>query len=155
LIDNTLRFGLFYRTPDTGDIVDLRSIRFLIVDDHSLTRMIVGSELKKYGAAVIDEAADGVEGLRKIKQASETDSPYHIVFLDWAMPNLGGHDVLVTCREDKNLDSMAIVMLSSESEDDNILKTLEAGATAYITKPFKPETLAKKIEDVLAWKPKK
>jgi len=135
--------------------VDISGLKFLIVDDHSFARRTVSSELTKGGAVLIEEAADGVEGLLKIKQGSESGSPFDIVFLDWAMPNMDGNDVLLACRGDKKLDNMAIVMLSAESEDENILKVLESGATAYITKPFKPETFAHKLEDVLAWKSKR
>jgi len=132
--------------------VDIGTYRFLIIDDHAFARRSVSNELKQCGATLIDEAADGVEGLQKIKQQSEAGQPYDIVFLDWAMPNLDGKDVLLACRADHALDQMAIIMLSAESEDENILSLLEAGATAYITKPFKPEMLAHKLEDVLSWK---
>jgi len=132
--------------------LDLRSFRFLIIDDHLFARRTVIAELQKYGAEQTDEAANGVEGLEKIKQACDAGKPYDIVFLDWAMPEMNGADVLVACRADSRLDAMAIVMVSAESEDENILKALEAGATAYVPKPFQAEMIIHKLEDVLHWK---
>jgi two-component system, chemotaxis family, chemotaxis protein CheY len=132
--------------------MDLAHYKFLVVDDHSLIRRIVISELKKLGASGADEAADGAEAIQKIRSANLAGAPYHTVFLDWTMPNVNGPEVLSACRADRTLDNMAIVMLSSESEEENVLKALEAGATAYITKPFKAEMLDQKLEDVLKWK---
>jgi len=132
--------------------MDLAGYKFLIVDDHSLIRRIVISELKNLGAVGADEAADGIEAIQKIRSASQAGTPYQIIFLDWTMPNMNGPEVLAACRADESMDDTAIIMLSSESEEEHVVKALEAGATAYITKPFKPENLVQKLEDVMKWK---
>lgn len=132
--------------------MDLSGYKFLIVDDHMLARKAISAELGKFGAQTIDEASNGVEGLKKINQKCEEGSPYDIVFLDWAMPEMDGNEVLKACRANEKLNKMSIIMVSAESEDVNILKALEAGATAYIAKPFQPEMLAHKLDDVLGWR---
>jgi len=132
--------------------LDLSKYTFLVVDDHTFARRAVTSELAKLGATTCDEAANGVEGLEKIKKKADEGRAYDIVFLDWAMPEMSGFDVLVTCRKDPRLKDMAIVMVSAESEDSNILKAIAEGATAYIPKPFRPELLVHKLNDILGWK---
>ncbi len=131
--------------------MDLKSYKNLVVDDHFLLRQMVSTTLKENGFTAIDWAVDGVNGLQKIKDAHDQGVPYQVVLLDWSMPNMTGYEVLRVCRGDKRFDNTAIVMLSAESEDLNIVSALEAGATAYITKPFKPEILLKKLEDVAVW----
>lgn len=119
-----------------------------------MIRRVVMAELKKLGAVDVDEAADGSEAIEKIRNAASSGEPYGIVFLDWTMPGTNGLDVLAICKAHNVLQNMAVVMLSSESEEENVLKALEAGATAYITKPFKPELLLQKLKDVMEWKTK-
>lgn len=131
--------------------MDLKGCKVLVVDDHSLMRQMVMSELKKCGADCIDEAVDGAAGLRKIRDASDAGAPYRIVFLDWSMPEMKGHDVLLACRAEAKLNNMAIVMLTSETEEYHVLEALEHGATAYISKPFQPGDIIQKLEDVLKW----
>lgn len=126
----------------------------MIVDDHSLIRRVVAAELRKLGAENIDEAADGSAAIEKIRTAAKEGEPYGIVFLDWTMPGTNGLDVLAICKAHNALQGTAVVMLSSESEEENVLKALEAGATAYITKPFKPEQLLQKLKDVMDWQEK-
>lgn len=131
--------------------MDLGGYRFLVVDDHSLMRQMVVSELRCNNGQSIIEAIDGVDGLKKIRQAKEENAPFDIVFLDLSMPQMDGFAVLKACRADKALDGMAIVMVTSESEDLNVLQALEEGATAYITKPFLAGDVSSKLEDVLLW----
>lgn len=132
--------------------MELSAYKFLIVDDHMLARRAIIAELTKFGAKTVDEASNGVEGLEKINQKCAAGEPYDIIFLDWAMPEMNGNEVLKACRANDELKNMSIIMVSAESEDVNILKALEAGATAYIAKPFQPELLAHKLDDVLGWR---
>ena len=134
--------------------MDFSTLKFLVVDDHALLRHVLRSSLQPYGIRNLDWAIDGIEALEKIKTASAQNAPYDVVFLDWNMPRMSGFDVLSSCRNDRQLDRMAIVMLTAESETDSITRAMGAGATAYITKPFQPETIVKKLEDIAVWQKK-
>lgn len=134
--------------------MDIKAQKFLIIDDHFLIFQAVSRILKDLGAETVDRAANGDEGLASLRKAQEAGAPYTTIFLDWSMPGLSGYDVLLTCRKDKNYDALAIIMLSAETEDTNIVKALDAGATAYITKPFKPDVFLKKLDDVAHWRKK-
>jgi two-component system chemotaxis response regulator CheY len=135
--------------------MELKDYKFLVVDDHFLLRQMVATTLKEFGYANCDTANDGIQGLEKIRQMKNGGSRYHVVFLDLNMPNLSGYEVLEHCRLDRELDDMAIIVISSESEEANILKVMKAGATAYITKPFRAEAILAKLKDIEVWRNKK
>lgn len=132
--------------------MNLKDQTFLIVDDHAFARRAISTELVHLEAGLIDEAANGAEALEKIRKKADEGKPYNIVFLDWAMPEVSGYDVLLACRKEERLNDMSIVMVSAETEDANILKAIADGATAYIPKPFQPELLVHKLNDIMGWK---
>jgi two-component system chemotaxis response regulator CheY len=132
--------------------MDITNQKVLTIDDHSLIRRVVGASLKEMGVTKIDEAVDGASAIEKIQKAADAAVPYDIVLLDWNIPSPNGFEILQACRKDKRLDDMAIIMLTAEQSEANVLKALEAGATAYLGKPFKPEAFVKKVEDVVRWR---
>jgi two-component system chemotaxis response regulator CheY len=135
--------------------MDLKDYKFLVVDDHFLLRQMVATTLKEFGYPNCDTANDGIQGLEKIRQMKNGGPRYHVVFLDLNMPNMTGYEVLEHCRADRELDDMAIIVISSESEEANILKVMKAGATAYITKPFRADAILSKLKDIEVWRNKK
>jgi CheY-like chemotaxis protein len=128
--------------------MELKEYKCLVVDDHLLSRQVVISTLKQQEITAIDSATDGIDALEKIRAAAAAGAAYNVVFLDWSMPKMSGYDVLMQVRQEKQNADTAIILVSAESEDINVVKALEAGATAYITKPFKPEILVKKLGDI-------
>lgn len=126
--------------------------KFLIVDDHALVRRMVRAILLEQGDALVDEATGGADGLARLAQAAAEGKPYATVFLDWSMPDMNGYEVLQAIRAEPRHAATAIIMLSAEADDTNIVKAMEAGATAYITKPFKPETITNKLDAIAAWR---
>jgi two-component system chemotaxis response regulator CheY len=128
----------------------LKDYKILVVDDHLMMRQMVLITLNRLGFTSIDSAVDGSDALNKIKLAAQKNQAYDVVFLDWSMPEPSGYDVLLLCRKDPLLSDMAIIMLTSESEEENVNKALAVGANAYITKPFQPDVVLKKLEIVHA-----
>lgn len=126
--------------------------KFLIVDDHALVRRMVRGILLEQGDVLVDEATGGADGLARLAQAVADGKPYTTVFLDWSMPEMNGYDVLLTIRATPSYAATAVVMLTAEADDTNIVKAMEAGATAYITKPFKPETITDKLDAIATWR---
>lgn len=126
--------------------------KFLIIDDHALVRRMVRIILQEQGNPPVDEATGGADGLARLNQAATDGKPYTTVFLDWSMPEMNGYDVLLAIRAVARHATTAVVMLTAEADDTNIVKAMEAGATAYITKPFKPETITEKLSAIAAWR---
>ena len=121
-------------------------MRALVVDDSRTVRIIIGNVLRELGIEVT-EAADGVEALARIEQDPDLD----LVLLDWNMPRMNGYDLLRAVRARKDLGRPRVLMVTSESQADQVAKALSAGADEYLMKPFNKEILLAKLNlmDVL------
>lgn len=129
----------------------MEKLKFLVVDDHQLMRQLVSSGLRANGAAEVDMATNGEEALMKVAHRLNLGQCYDIIFLDWNMPVMDGLEVLTKCRSDKRMEACAIVMLTAESEQSQVLRALKAGATSYITKPVSVDEIMKKVGLVEKW----
>jgi two-component system chemotaxis response regulator CheY len=107
----------------------------LTVDDSPSIRQMIKVALEPVGHKVI-EAGDGAQGLAKC-QASRPD----MVITDLNMPVMNGLEMIRALRKQPSLTGLPIVFLTTESNDATKQEAKSAGATAWITKPFKPEQL--------------
>jgi len=129
----------------------LSSLKALIVDDHFLTRDVLRDILQDCNVTQIHTAPDGPEAIDRIQTAYDAGRPYDIVFLDWNIPTISGFDVLTHFRAKPEYANTAFVMFTAESEQQNIVKAIKAGATSYITKPASTSELSRKLSDILHW----
>jgi len=104
--------------------------------------MILARTLREIGYEVC-EAANGLEALALIETQNKELA---LVLTDWNMPELNGLDLLKQLRQNPRLDSLAVVMVTTETELDQISVALEAGANEYVMKPFTKEILVDKLE---------
>lgn len=124
-----------------GDIDHInRKMKILVVDDFSTMRRIVKNVLNQLGFASIDEAEDGKMALEKLKEES-----FDFIVSDWNMPKMMGIDLLKAVRADENLKSLPFLMVTAESQKENVLEAVKAGVTNYIVKPFTAETMEQKL----------
>jgi two-component system chemotaxis response regulator CheY len=107
----------------------------LTVDDSPSIRQMIKVVLEPAGHTVV-EAGDGVQGLEKVK-ASRMD----LVITDLNMPVMNGLELIRALRKLPSLTGMPIVFLTTESNDAIKQEAKSAGATGWITKPFKPDQL--------------
>jgi phosphoserine phosphatase RsbU/P len=106
-------------------------MKILVADDDSGTRRLLEVTLTKWGYEVV-LAADGEEAWHMLQQPA----PPPIAILDWLMPKLDGVEVCRKARTLLALQSMQIILLTSRTTKEDIVKGLEAGADDYVTKPF-------------------
>jgi len=132
-----------------------KKLRVLVVDDHMLMRNMISQNLRSIGVSNVESASGGEDAWTEIKGAQEVGRPYHIVFLDWHMPGMEGVKVLQNCRQEKRFDKMALIMLTAEQEQKNILEAIEKGATSYIVKPVSREVLEQNLQKIIKWLMKK
>jgi CheY-like chemotaxis protein len=129
----------------------LSNLKVLIADDHLLIHQLVGNMLRDFQITDIQTAASGHRAIDLIQQATGAGQPYDIVFLDWNMPTLSGLEVLSYFRAKPEYATTAFVMLSSQCEQQDVMKAIKAGATSYIIKPVSTSQLSVKLMEIHAW----
>ncbi len=117
-------------------------MRILVVDDNEDIRRICGINLRFLGHVAI-EASGGEESLTLV--SSETPD---LVVLDVMMPGKDGLAVLAELQRRPETADIPVILLSARVLLEDQLAGLEAGAVAYVTKPFVPIDLARAIERV-------
>jgi two-component system, chemotaxis family, chemotaxis protein CheY len=120
-------------------------MKVLSVDDSRMIRRLIGSAISVMGFEVL-EAGDGKQALAVL----ETEYPnVGLVMLDWNMPEMDGYECLVAIKADERFKHIPVMMCTTESERENVIKAIQAGAKSYVTKPFSPEDLVTKIMECL------
>jgi two-component system chemotaxis response regulator CheY len=122
-------------------------MKILIVDDAKTMRTIIKNVLKKLGFSDENflEAGDGEEALKILEQHPDE---IQIIFLDWNMPKMNGFEFLKKVRANKKYDNIKIVMVTTETKKENVIAALKAGVNNYIAKPFTPQVLKQKLEQM-------
>ena len=121
-------------------------MKALVVDDSQSMRNIVKAGLQKMGAFdSISEAVNGVDALEKIN----SEGPFDLVLLDWYMPEMEGYDCLIKIRENVSWNGMKVMMVTTENQQENVIRAVMAGANEYLMKPFTAEMLEEKVRMVL------
>jgi two-component system, chemotaxis family, chemotaxis protein CheY len=116
----------------------------LVVDDSRAVRMILSRTLKEIGFEV-REAANGREALAVIESEKAAVT---LVLADWNMPEINGLELVKQLRQQPDLSSLVVVMVTTETELDQMVAALEAGANEYIMKPFTKDILIEKLQMV-------
>lgn len=116
--------------------------RALVVDDSRAVRMIVARTLKELGFDV-REASNGREALNILEVERLA---VELALVDWNMPEMNGLELLKRLRQNPELSSLVVVMVTTETEMNQMVVALEAGANEYVMKPFTKQVLLEKLE---------
>jgi len=114
-------------------------MRALIVDDSRFVRDYLRGLLEEKGIEC-EEAADGRAGLMQLHDGD----PFDLALVDWNMPVMDGLDMLKNMRAE-GFSDVKVMMVTTEAEDDFILRSLDAGADEYLMKPFDNDALTEKL----------
>ena len=117
--------------------------KILIVDDEEDIVAALSIRLKALGYDVIP-AYDGMEGLLKAREEKPD-----LILLDIMLPKLDGYKVCRILKFDEKFRHIPIIMITAKGDESNIKMGEEVGADAYVPKPFNPEELMSKIEELL------
>jgi len=118
--------------------------RILVVDDESLNRILLSTNLQESGYAV-ETAEDGQQALAMLRARL-----FDAVLLDLIMPRMDGYQVLAEMKQDARLRRIPVIIISSSDEIDSVVRCIEMGATDYLAKPFDPVLLHARIRASLA-----
>lgn len=119
------------------------SKKILIVDDSASLRQVVNIALTGAGYEVI-EACDGADALTKLD-----GTKINLIVSDVNMPNMDGITFVTEVKKLDNYKFTPIIMLTTESQDDMVQKGKEAGAKAWLVKPFKPEQMLDAVQKLV------
>jgi two-component system, NarL family, nitrate/nitrite response regulator NarL len=117
-------------------------MRVLLIDDHALFRFGVSELLERRGIQV-DALGDGEAGLARVAAMAPD-----VVLLDLRMPRMTGLEVLKRLREAG--EKMPVAMLTTSTDERDLIAALQAGAQGYLLKDMEPEELITSLKDILA-----
>ena len=115
--------------------------KILSVDDSAIIRKIIRASVEVLSYELL-EASDGNEAISVISREWEN---IKLILLDWNMPGMNGFEFLGIVKKDVLYKNIPIMMVTTESEKENIVKAVQAGVSNYLLKPFTTEELTKKI----------
>ena len=121
------------------------SLRILVIDDHTLFRVGLQGLLEHRGIEVIAAVGDGQEGLALAEQLRPD-----VVLLDMRMPGMDGLGVLRHLRQSGL--KMPIAMLTTSSNEQDLVEALRSGAQGYLIKDMEPDDLVLALRDIVAGK---
>jgi len=113
----------------------------MVVDDSKAIRMILSKTLMEVGYEVC-EAANGSEALSVFEREKTGIS---LVLVDWNMPQMNGLEFVKKLRSDPRYSSVILMMVTTETQVEQMVQALEAGANEYVMKPFTKEIIADKL----------
>ena len=89
----------------------------------------------------VTEAADGREALEHMAG----DLKFDVALVDWNMPEMDGYDFVRAVRADHDYDGVLLMMVTTETEMQQVVRALSVGANEYVMKPFTKEVILEKL----------
>lgn len=119
------------------------SKQILIIDDEPHIVLLLESRLKAEGYATLT-ATDGRAGFEVAKKEKPD-----LIILDLMLPRMDGYRVCGLLKRDTRYTSIPILMFTARAQEEDQRMGEEAGADAYLTKPFEPAVLLQKVRELL------
>jgi two-component system chemotaxis response regulator CheY len=113
----------------------------MVIDDSRAMRMILSRTLERLGY----EVAQASNGKDALEQLHRDGSPVSLFLVDWNMPEMNGLDFVKSLRSEPKYGAVPVMMVTTETEAEQMAAALEAGANEYVIKPFTEETIEDKL----------
>jgi two-component system, chemotaxis family, chemotaxis protein CheY len=113
----------------------------MVIDDSRAMRLILARIAGQLGFDVI-QAGNGQEALDRLEELDQTPE---LALVDWNMPVMNGLEFIIAVRKEPKYKSMTLMMVTTESEQGQIVRALAAGAHEYVIKPFTPDAIVEKL----------
>lgn len=124
------------------DIGNRRTV--LIIEDNELNREILCGILEDHYRIL--QAADGLEGLTVLEEAKERIS---LILLDITMPVMNGYEFLEEVGRRTYLATIPIIVTTASNTEDDEIRCLEMGASDFVTKPYRPSVIHRRVESMI------
>jgi two-component system, chemotaxis family, chemotaxis protein CheY len=117
----------------------------LVVDDQTIMLDLVRRILSRLGFEQIDQELDGEKAFAKLQSR-----PYNLVICDMHMKPVTGLQLLRSVRQDQVLKRTRFLLMTGSVEPWTVIAAKQAGADAYLLKPFTPEQLKAKVDEIFS-----
>ncbi len=127
-------------------------MRILVVDDDVTSQTVMMKTLCEFGECVA--ASSGEEAMAEFNHAYDIGSPFDLISLDISLPDASGIDVLKTIRAVEKARTVSrdrgsrVIMVSSFSDHNRVIGSVQAGCDHFIVKPFDRASLLEKISQI-------
>lgn len=144
-VGTTFTFTAQFGIADALDMAlasqkDLTDKRILVVDDNDISRRILSTYLRNFGATV-DCEADGPSALKAFARQERKHAPYFSVVLDWKMPGMNGLELAAELRRIAGESPLPVIMVTAYAPGSVVNNALDVGIDAVLTKPITPTLL--------------
>ena len=119
----------------------MSSPKAMVVDDSRAMRMILSRTLAESGFQVL-QAANGRDAMDSMERDGAS---FQLVLVDWHMPELSGLDFIREVRARPEFAAIRLLMVTTETEIEQMSRALEAGADEYLMKPFTADSVKDKL----------
>jgi DNA-binding response OmpR family regulator len=114
----------------------------LVADDDDDILFLVTTRLQRDGFEVV-QARNGIEAVARVQEHHP-----RVAVLDVGMPGLDGIEVLAAIRADPGLAATRVLLLTAKAQESDVRRGFDAGADAYVKKPFSPAELAGRVREL-------
>ena len=119
------------------------SIKILVAGEFAASRKVLVYTLEQLGFDNMEEVTDAYSALVRLKSAL-----FELVITDWEMSKMSGLQLLQQIRADPELKQIPVLMVSEDTNPENIVAATKAGVNAYLIKPFEVASFAEKMENI-------
>lgn len=116
----------------------------LIVDDSGVTRSLIRSAIEEIGDLNTFEASSGFEALKALPSQS-----FDVIIVDINMPDINGLEIINFVKNNDQYKDVPVVIVSTESSEEDRKRGMKLGAFAYLTKPFTTKELQDTVKKAL------
>ena len=119
-----------------------------VIDDSMGVRALVRRQLEGLGYKNIIDAENGKDALGKIEAHYASKKTVGLIICDWNMPEMNGIELLLRLKNNPDLKSIPFLMVTSESETENVVKAIVLGVSDFIVKPFDEALMSEKLKAI-------
>ena len=122
--------------------------KILIAEDELDIRNLITFTLRFAGHEIL-ATSNGQEAVDKVFEMAENDDLPELILMDVRMPRMTGYEACKQIKADERAAGIPVVFLSAKGQEAEINEGFEAGAVDYIIKPFAPDQLTSKVDELL------
>lgn len=124
--------------------------RILVADDMKAITDLLKLHLKELGFENVQIATDGAQTINILSKGVNTRQPIELIICDWNMPVKTGLEILQYVRANDTYKKCPFIMVTSESERDQVAQAVLEGVSHYIVKPFTAKVIKERLLSVYA-----